>query len=207
VIQRDYYQILGIHQTASEDEIKKAYRTLALKYHPDHHPGDSKSEESFKEISEAYAVLSVPDKRKEYDQFGHAGFKRRRTSQDIFRNFNFDDLFRDAGFGFEGRSFRGSFCAGKGMGCGRRKAGFSRRSFFWDSQMGLSEGEDAGEFHELQLTAEEARSGVEKQIMIESRGREKAYLVHIPRGIRPGTFRLVLDQSEESSILLRVRII
>jgi len=70
VLQKDYYQILGLNRNASEDEIKRAYRKLALKYHPDHNPGDPKSEERFKEIGEAHAVLSDPEKRKEYDQFG-----------------------------------------------------------------------------------------------------------------------------------------
>lgn len=72
---RDYYEVLGVSKTSSDDEIKKAYRKLAKKYHPDMNPGDKEAEVKFKEASEAYAVLSDPDKRRQYDQFGHAAFE------------------------------------------------------------------------------------------------------------------------------------
>lgn len=71
---RDYYDVLGVSKTASDDEIKKAFRALAKKYHPDMHPGDKECEEKFKEAQEAYAVLSDADKRRQYDQFGHSAF-------------------------------------------------------------------------------------------------------------------------------------
>ena len=70
---RDYYEVLGVSKTATDEEIKKAYRKLALKYHPDYNPGDKTAEEKFKEINEAHEVLSDPEKRKRYDQFGFAG--------------------------------------------------------------------------------------------------------------------------------------
>ena len=70
---RDYYEVLGVSKNASDDEIKKAYRKLAVKYHPDKNPGDKTAEEKFKEISEAHEVLSDKQKRARYDQFGHAG--------------------------------------------------------------------------------------------------------------------------------------
>jgi molecular chaperone DnaJ len=70
---RDYYEILGITRTATEAEIKRAYRTLAVKHHPDKNPGDAASEEKFKECAEAYAVLSDSQKRAQYDRFGHSG--------------------------------------------------------------------------------------------------------------------------------------
>jgi len=73
---RDYYEVLGVSKTASDDEIKKAYRKLAKQYHPDVHPGDKEAEAKFKEAGEAYAVLSDPDKRRQYDQFGHSAFEQ-----------------------------------------------------------------------------------------------------------------------------------
>ncbi|MEE0347857.1 MAG: DnaJ domain-containing protein, partial [Lachnospiraceae bacterium] len=71
---RDYYEVLGVSKNASDSEIKKAYRALAKKYHPDSNPGDKEAEAKFKEASEAYAVLSDSEKRSKYDQFGHAAF-------------------------------------------------------------------------------------------------------------------------------------
>ena len=70
---RDYYEVLGLQKGASEEEIKKAFKTMARKYHPDLHPGDKEAEAKFKEVNEAYGVLSDADKRARYDQFGHAG--------------------------------------------------------------------------------------------------------------------------------------
>ena len=95
----DYYKILGVQKTASGEEIKKAYRKLAMKYHPDHTKGDKGAEEKFKKISEAYAVLSDKEKRKEYDTFGSEGFRQRFSQEDIFRGFDFGDIFREFGFG------------------------------------------------------------------------------------------------------------
>ena len=94
---KDYYEILGIQRNTSKEEIKKSYKQLAKKYHPDISK-DKSTEEKFKEISEAYAVLSDDQKRTNYDQFGHDGFDQRYTQEDIFRDFDFD-VFRDSGFG------------------------------------------------------------------------------------------------------------
>ena len=71
---RDYYEVLGVDKSADEAAIKKAYRALAKKYHPDLNPGDKEAEQKFKEVNEAYDILSDPDKRAKYDQYGHAAF-------------------------------------------------------------------------------------------------------------------------------------
>ena len=73
MMQRDYYEVLSVSRTAGEDEIKRAYRKMAMKYHPDHNPGDDEAEQRFKEAAEAYDILRDPDKRARYDRFGHAG--------------------------------------------------------------------------------------------------------------------------------------
>src|ERR1043166_6511797 len=112
---RDYYEILSIEKTADGEEIKRSYRRLAMKYHPDRNPGDAEAEVKFKEAAEAYEVLSDPSKRKVYDQFGHEGLHRRggpathdfsrMNVEDIFSMFN--DIFGAGGggdpFGFGAR--------------------------------------------------------------------------------------------------------
>lgn len=92
---RDYYEILGIQRNATEDEIKKAYRRLAMKYHPDRNPGDRKAEEIFKEITEAYSVLMDKEKRELYDRYGYEGLKR-TVSPEGYAAWN-ADIFRDFG--------------------------------------------------------------------------------------------------------------
>lgn len=96
---RDYYEVLGVSKTATDAELKKAYRQLAKKYHPDTNPGDKEAEAKFKEASEAYAILSDADKRKQYDQFGHAAFEQGGGGAGgfDFTNMNMDDIF--GGFG------------------------------------------------------------------------------------------------------------
>ena len=91
--ERDYYKILGVDKKASEEEIKKVYRKLAMKYHPDRNKGDKKAEEKFKGISEAYAVLSDKEKRQQYDTVGSTGFQQRYSQEDIFQGFDFSNLF------------------------------------------------------------------------------------------------------------------
>jgi curved DNA-binding protein len=207
VLQKDYYLMLGLNRNASEDEIKKAYRKLALKYHPDHHPDDSESEEKFKEIGEAYAVLSDLEKRREYDRFGHTGFKRRYTTEDIFSNVNFEELFREFAFGFSNQVFREFFCGKRGRGCGPRRAKFLRRAFVQQFVKDYSEKEEIEEVYELPLTPMEAYWGTEKQIIFDSIGEQKKFLVQVPRNVRSGTLlRVVFNESKDDEILLRVRI-
>ncbi len=91
----DYYNTLGVGKDASKEEIKKVYRKLAMQHHPDKNPGNAESAEKFKKISEAYAVLSDDTKRSQYDQFGSAGFHQKYSQEDIFRGFDFEDIFGD----------------------------------------------------------------------------------------------------------------
>ncbi|MCI1779978.1 MAG: molecular chaperone DnaJ [Bacteroidales bacterium] len=108
---RDYYEVLGVSKSASADEIKKAYRKLALKYHPDRNPGDKDAEEKFKEAAEAYSILSNPDKKQRYDQFGHAGVDGAASSGFGGGGFSMDDIFSQFGDIFGGH-FGGGFGGG-----------------------------------------------------------------------------------------------
>ncbi|NLK38892.1 MAG: molecular chaperone DnaJ [Clostridiales bacterium] len=90
---RDYYEVLGLSKNADANDIKKAYRTLAKKYHPDMNPGDKEAEQKFKEINEAYAVLSDPDRKAKYDQFGHSAFEPGGMGGFGFEGFDFSDIF------------------------------------------------------------------------------------------------------------------
>lgn len=98
---RDYYEVLGVDKNADEAALKKAYRQLAKKYHPDANPGDEEAAAKFKEASEAYAVLSDADKRRQYDQFGHAAFEGGAGGAGgfDFSDFDFGDIFGGSGFG------------------------------------------------------------------------------------------------------------
>lgn len=146
---RDYYEVLGVSKTASPDEIKKAYRKLALKYHPDKNPNDKSAEEKFKEISEAYEVLKDEKKRKTYDQFGSAAFDGSAGGggfhasgggfQDPF------DLFREVFGGGQGGGVFESFFGGHGSSRERVQQGADLR-------------------YDLEITLEEAFSGVTKVV-------------------------------------------
>lgn len=153
VTKRDYYEILGVARGASVDEIKKAYRQLALKHHPDRvsHEQKQSAEEQFKEISEAYAVLSDPQKRSVYDQYGHAGFDQRYSTEDIFRGADFSSIFEDLGAG--GSIFEDLF-----GGFGLFGGGGGRRG---------SRGADLA--CELPLSFEEAARGVTKTVTVPRR--------------------------------------
>ncbi|MBQ1875031.1 MAG: DnaJ domain-containing protein, partial [Paludibacteraceae bacterium] len=143
---RDYYEVLGVDKNASADEIKKAYRKKAIQYHPDKNPGDKSAEEKFKEAAEAYEVLSDPQKRQRYDQFGHAGMQGAAgfsgggmSMEDIFAHFG--DVFASAGFDFS------DFMGGHGGGGRRVRRGTDLRV-------------------KVRLTLEEIAQGVDKKIKV-----------------------------------------
>lgn len=143
---RDYYEILGISKSASADEIKKAYRKVAMQYHPDRNPGDKAAEEKFKEAAEAYEVLSDADKRAQYDRFGHAGM---RGSAGGGHYTNMEDIFSQFGDIFGGTGFESFF------GGGRRSSGGRMRGVR-GSNLRVK----------IKLTYEEIAKGVTKQIKV-----------------------------------------
>ncbi|MCR4848240.1 MAG: molecular chaperone DnaJ [Bacteroidales bacterium] len=126
---RDYYEVLGVGKNATPEELKKAYRKLALQYHPDRNPGDKEAEEKFKEAAEAYEVLSNPEKRQRYDQFGFAGMSgaggyggQGMSMDDIFSHFG--DIFADFGLGsIFGNGFGGGFSSSRSGGSPRERGG------------------------------------------------------------------------------------
>ena len=120
---RDFYEILEIGKSSSADEIKKAYRKVAMKYHPDRNPGDHSSEEKFKEAAEAYEILSDPDKRAQYDRFGHNAFGPGRGGFSGGQSMNMDDIFSQFGDIFGDDMFGNFFSGRRGGGGGSRSRG------------------------------------------------------------------------------------
>ncbi len=143
---QDYYELLGVPKDASQEQIKKAYRELALKYHPDRN-NTKEAEAKFKEINAAYAVLGNPEKRKQYDTYGPNEFGQHYSEEEIFRNFNFNDIFREMGVNF-------------GFGSGGDPFG----SFF--GQGGGREGTGQSVLYRMPLTLEEIAKGADKEITI-----------------------------------------
>jgi len=184
---KDYYQLLGISKSASAEEIKKAYRKMALKYHPDRNKDNKEAEAKFKEISEAYAVLSNPEKKKQYDMFGADGFQRRYSQEDIFRDFDFGSIFSDLGFGGPGRG-RGANIFGQifgNMGQSQQFRGSGSPFGGFSEQPRGIRGQDL--VYELSITLEEAFNGSEKVITYHIGGGEKQEVsVKIPAGISAG---------------------
>ncbi|WP_457552894.1 DnaJ C-terminal domain-containing protein [Desulfobacula sp.] len=181
----DYYKILGIDKNTSQSQIKKAYRKLALKYHPDKTKGDKPLEEKFKKISEAYAVLSDPEKKNQYDTYGSADFGQRFSQEDIFRNFDLGDILKDFGFG-------GSRGGGFSSSSGRRGQGRGGNPFFNNMGGGgfgqqkqpPTKGQDIE--YELPLTLHEIINGCKKTITINQGGTANAIEVNIPKGLTSG---------------------
>ena len=143
---RDYYDILGINKSSSQDQIKSAYRKLAVKFHPDKNPGDKSAEEKFKEASEAYHVLSNSERKQSYDNFGHAAFDNNSSRQGGFGNFDFSGSFSDI--------FEDFFSEGFSGGASRR----SRRSNYRGSDLR----------YDLSISLEEAFSGKKQDIKFSS---------------------------------------
>jgi len=149
---RDYYEILGVPKDASQDDIKKAYRKMALKYHPDRNPDDKEAENKFKESAEAYEVLSNPEKRQKYDRFGHEGMSNGGFGGGGFGGgMSMDDIFEHFGDIFGG-GFGGSFGGGFGGGTSSRR----RRRVNRGSDLRIK----------VKLTLEEIANGVEKRIKV-----------------------------------------
>ncbi|RLB20738.1 MAG: J domain-containing protein, partial [Deltaproteobacteria bacterium] len=187
---KDYYKILGVSKGASPEEIKKAYRKLALKYHPDRNKGDKAAETKFKEINEAYAVLSDPEKRKQYDTFGAEGFHSRFSQEDIFRGFDFNTIFREFGFGGTRAQSIFSEIFGGAMGGGGRHEFYSEGSPF-DSPFGgfhkRSRGIKGQDLvYELTITLDEAARTTTKVISYDVDGRRETVSVKVPAGIASG---------------------
>jgi len=176
---KDYYEVLGVARDASEKEIKAAYRKLAMKHHPDR-SDDPGAEEKFKELSEAYAVLSDPDKRQKYDQFGHAGINSQYSQEDLFRGVNFEDLLR--GFGMGGESIFDMFFGGGG---GRR---------------GPARGRDLR--YDIDLTLEQAARGLETTIEVP---RTETCPKCQGSGAKPGTTPVVCSTCRGSGQVTRAQ--
>lgn len=180
---RDYYEILGVKKSASLDEIKKAYRELALQYHPDRVPHEQKkeAEEKFKEISEAYAVLSDVEKRKLYDLHGHSGIDQKYAYEDIFKGADFSNVFQGMG--------------DYGLGGGIFEEIFSDLGFdIFGSRSGRS-GSGRRRGRDLQISVEisleEAATGVEKSITIP---RYETCATCSGSGAKPGTKKVTCSQ-------------
>ena len=178
----DYYKVLGVDKKASGDELKKAYRKLALKYHPDKNPDDKQAEEKFKKISEAYAVLGDTEKRKQYDSFGsQEAFNRNFSQEDKFRGFDLNDILRDLG-GFGGARGRGQ----------RQSYGnddlfsqlFGNQQYQQQAQT-PRKGQNIE--YNLSITIEDAYSGGEKRISFKNDdGGLNEMSIKIPKGIATG---------------------
>lgn len=183
----DYYNVLGVDKNATKEEIKKAYRKMAMKYHPDHAKGDKGSEEKFKKISEAYAVLSDDEKRKQYDRFGSEGFQQRYTQEDIFRGFDLGDILREFGFGGfggagggRGGSYRFSYGGAEGP-YGSRGSPFES---FGGGRQAQMKGSDL--VYEMPLTLQEVLTGASKTVSFEHKGHSERITVRIPPGMVTG---------------------
>jgi curved DNA-binding protein len=176
----DYYQILGVQKSADPEEIKKAYRKLALKHHPDRNPNNPAAEEKFKKISEAYAVLSDQEKRKQYDNFGSDQFSQRFSREDIFRDFDINSILRDLGFGGgQGAGRRGNFSF-RGNDPFADLFGQGRQDYYSAPQKG------SDLQYNLNITLEESVFGADKKLALQQGQKVNEINVKIPPGISTG---------------------
>jgi curved DNA-binding protein len=195
---KDYYRILGVAKNATPEAIKKHYRKLAMEYHPDRNKGDKEAEEKFKNINEAYAVLSDPQKRKQYDTFGSARFHQRFSQEDIFQGFDIGDILKDFGFTTDdifgsmfGRGRRGGPRPGRHQrspfGTGQ---GFDFQDIFGQAGRQGSGGQQAPRgadlTMDLTISLEEAARGAAKEITLSTGGRKQTLSVKIPAGVGKG---------------------
>ena len=183
---KNYYSVLGVEKTASDSEIKKAYRKLAMKFHPDRNEGDPKAEERFKEVSEAYAVLGDKKKRNQYDQFGSEGFHQKFSQEDIFRDFDINEILRDFGFG-GGNPFQG-----QGFG------GFGNP--FSHGRAQQREVKIPPIKKECTISFEEAALGCQRTISIARNGVKEETSVKIPPGITHGKVLRVHGKGQASPL-------
>ena len=181
-MKNDYYAILGVGKNADAKEIKAKYRKLAKEYHPDKNPGDKRAEENFKKVSEAYAVLSDPKKKKNYDMFGSEKFHQQFSQEDIFRGANINDILRDMGVG-DIFGFGGGF-GGRG---GRSSSYFSGSSFGGSPFGGAAApAADLDISTQMTVTLEESVKGGERQFSLKSERGTETISVKIPAGVNEG---------------------
>ncbi|MEW5721773.1 MAG: DnaJ C-terminal domain-containing protein [Thermodesulfobacteriota bacterium] len=194
--QRDYYEILGVKKNTTPEELKKAYRKLAVKYHPDRNPGNKQAEEKFKQISEAYAVLSDKEKRESYDRFGHSEFRQHYSREDIFRGFDVGDIFQE--FGLGGEDILSHLFGRRGRAAGR--AGSGLNGFFGDfgraGQRVRRKGADVS--LDLHVSLAEAVFGAERLVAFNQPGGVAKVAVKVPPGISPGKKLRLTGKGEAS---------
>jgi curved DNA-binding protein len=184
----DYYKLLGLDKKATTEDIKKAYRKLALKWHPDKNPNNKAAEERFKKISEAYAVLSDPKKREEYDTFGSADqFRQRYTQEDIFRGFDLNDILRSFGFGDAGGQGSRTFRTNRGGGFTFTQGGSFSDMFEGERQRFSHVPQKGQDFeYNLSITLEDSVFGAEKKLALQKDDHVDEINFKIPPGINSG---------------------
>jgi len=204
---KNYYSILGIDSRTGDEDLKKAYRKLAFLYHPDRNNGNKEAEERFKEISEAYAVLSDKGKRSYYDRYGHTKFKQRYEHDDFFREANFADFAQDL-FHFKDSRYRGFGCRGRGRGKGCGMGKFARGFY---SDFGRERFSGSNEcLYDLPLTDSEAFLGTKKEISLHAGWQTQRVLLSIPPKVKDGAvIRLTIENQPgmKEEVFLRVKIV